>query len=131
MVAVPNLCKAGVIARNRVAPAPLTSRLASGTSVWFEDLAVIETANRAESASLTLKTMFVASSSGIVTDDGSVMTGAAAKAVMLLKMTNNITHTTPGRRVAKVAGVLRCAPKFNVVVFIIPKTMFPVQTRAM
>ena len=100
IVAVPYACNAGVIARNRVAPAPLTARFAFGTSVGFDELAVIEMVNNGElvSVSDTENTRFVASSSGIVTDDGNVITGVARAARPLSKRMNNVT-TTPGRRV--------------------------------
>ena len=66
------------MARKRVAPAPLGARPELGIRSVLDDLAVSVTENKGESASLTENTRLVASSSGIVTEDGSVITGATA-----------------------------------------------------
>ena len=78
IVELPYLCRPGVMARKRVEPAPLGARPELGTRSVLDDLAVIVTPNSGESVSLTENTRLVASSSGIVTEDGSVITGAAA-----------------------------------------------------
>lgn len=84
IVAVPLLCVFGMIDSNRLAPDPLNARCALLIRLVFDDVAVVATVKICTLVSVTLTGRFVASSSPIVTDDGSVNDGAVALAVKLV-----------------------------------------------
>lgn len=55
MVVLPEASALGVAVRVRLAPLPPSVRLASGSSVWFDDVAVTDRSPAGVSASFTVK----------------------------------------------------------------------------
>lgn len=84
IVAVPLLCKLGIIESSRLVPAPLKVRCELLNKLVFDDLAVVVTVKIASALSVTPTGRLVESSSPIVMLVGRVNTGAAARAIQPL-----------------------------------------------